>query len=172
MAERKSETARPEADEGSAAGSRQKGAPRGRALALGRGIASVVVLGGLLYLCGVGLYSVIPQVFWPEAGTVDESVSCVAGLTDLRGELFAGAGDRVANAGGDRASLESWLHGWDRRHLALEARCAGEEHDAWELLGRTRQRLEGTLTRFDATEGVLAREMDHTLSRAVPSDAR
>jgi hypothetical protein len=141
-------------------------------LALGRGIASVFVLGGLLYLCGVGLYSVIPQVFWPEAGSVDESVSCEAGLTDLRGELFARAGERVASAGGDQASLESWLDGWDRRHLALEARCAGGEHDAWELLSQARQRLEGTLERFDATEGVLAREMDHTLTRSVPTDAR
>ena len=169
MAERKSETARPQADEDSAAGSRP---PRSRALALGRGIASVVVLGFLLYLCGVGLYSVVPQVFWPEPGTVDPSVTCVAGLTDLRGDLFAQAGERVASAGGDQASLESWLHGWDRRHLALEARCAGGEHDAWELLGRTRQRLEGTLERFDATEGVLAREMDHTLTRTAPRDPR
>jgi len=135
-----------------------------RSRSLGRGIATAVVVAGLVYLCFVGFYSVIPQVFWPERGEAPDGVSCAAGLTDLRGELLARAGDRVASGGGDQASLTTWLDGWDRRHLALEARCDGERHDAWQVLGRLRQRLQGTLERFDAEEGGFARDMDSRLA--------
>jgi hypothetical protein len=52
---------------------------------------------------------------------------------------------------------------WDARHAALEARCGGQGHDAWVLLGRLRQRLESTLVRFDEEEGSLARDVDSAL---------
>ncbi|GAB5541874.1 MAG: hypothetical protein RLO52_32560 [Sandaracinaceae bacterium] len=159
MAERETETDRaPEAP--AAADTR----PGRRSRSLGRGIATSIVVAGLVYLCGVGFYSVIPQVFWPERGEAPEGLSCRDGLTDLRGELLSRAGDRVASGGGGAESLTRWLDDWDRRHLALEARCDGERHDAWQVLGRLRQRLQGTLERFDAEEGGFARDMDSRLA--------
>lgn len=139
---------------------------RGRSRSIGRGIATGIVVALVAYLVGVGFYSVVPQVYWPERAELDESVTCSEGLLDLRGRLLARAGDRVARGGGtDRAGLRRWLRQWDREHLALESRCDGSEHDAWDLLGRLRQRVQATLERFDADEGVLARDLDHTLAR-------
>jgi len=139
---------------------------RGRSRRIGRGIATTLVVALLAYLIGVGLLSVVPQVFWPDRAELDESVTCTEGLLDLRGRLLARAGDRVASGGGEgRAALRRWLHDWDRQHLGLESRCTGSERKAWRLLGQLRQRVQATLERFDADEGELARDLDHTLAR-------
>lgn len=140
---------------------------RGRSRSIGRAIATSLVVALLAYLIGVGFYSVVPTLFWPETIEVAEDVSCADGLADLRAELFARAGDRVASGGGERDALRSWLRGWDRRHLAFEARCE-DQHDAWQLLGRLRQRVQGTLERFDAHERELARDLDRTLAQGSP----
>lgn len=134
---------------------------------VGRAIATTLVVALLAYLVGVGFYSVVPALFWPETDDVAGDPTCVEGLGDLRAELFARAGERVASGGGDRDALRSWLQGWDRRHLALEARCE-DRHDSWRLLGRLRQRVQGTLDRFDAHERELARDLDHTLAQGTP----
>ncbi len=159
MAERKSETARSD-DE-------SRGAePHRRSRSLGRRIATVLVVCGLAYLVGVGLISVIPQVFWPEAAELPTSLSCADGVRELRDELLSFASDHVARAGSDDSrEMRPFFERWDLRHRALEARCEGEEADAWVQLGQTRERLEATLQRFDAEEGALARQVDHTLTR-------
>ncbi|HJL15713.1 MAG TPA: hypothetical protein RMH99_08660 [Sandaracinaceae bacterium LLY-WYZ-13_1] len=157
MAERDSDTARSSEE--------SPGKDRGRSRIIGRGIATALVVALLGYLIVVGFTSVVPQVFWPEGAAMPASVSCTEGLRDLRGELLGRAGDRVASGGGDHEALRAWLAGWDRRHLGLEDRCEGEAHGAWEQLGRLRQRLQATLERFDADEGQLARDLNHTLAR-------
>lgn len=160
MAERESDTARSSREETGRSG-------RGRSRRVGRGIATAVVGALLAYLIGVGMFSVVPQVFWPEHEALDESVTCTDGLLDLRSRLLARAGDRVAAGGGrDGAALRRWLRDWDDRHLALESRCTGaEQQRAWRLLGQLRQRVQATLERFDADEGELARDLDRTLAR-------
>lgn len=128
---------------------------------LGRRIATAVVVCGLAYLIIVGVASVVPQVFWPEKAVVDPSVTCADGLRDLRAELLAFAGEHVARGGSDDGrTVRNFLGPWDLRHRGLEERCAGDERDTWVLLGRMRERLQGTLERFDAEEGALARAVD------------
>ena len=159
MAEPESDTARPPREEASRP-------TRGRSRRLGRRLALAGVVAPLAYLIVVGLASVVPQVFWPPRGDVDPSISCADGLRSLRGELLSRAGERVAAGGGtDGEALRRWLRRWDLSHRALEARCTGPERRAWRLLGQLRQRLQGTLERFDAEEGELARALDHSLAR-------
>jgi len=125
---------------------------------LGRRIATAVVVCALGYLVIVGVASVVPQVFWPARAEIDPSIGCAEGLSDLRSELLTFAGEHVARGGSARnGALEDFLGPWDLRHRGLEERCAGEQRDAWVLLGRMRERLQGTLERFDAEEGALAR---------------
>lgn len=142
--------------------SRARGAGSRR---LGRRIAGGAVIVFLVYLIGVGVISVVPQVFWPEMAELDPAIGCEDGVRDLRTELLTFAGERVASAGGDPAALEAYFDRWDLRHRALEPRCQGDGHHAWTLLGRMRGRLESRLERFDAEEGALAREVDSTLAR-------
>lgn len=131
---------------------------------LGRRIATIVVSSALVYIVTVGVISVVPQAFWPEAATLDPSITCAEGLRDLRAELLAFAGEHVASGGSERGEVvDRFLRPWDLRHRGLEGRCTGEAHHTWELLGRMRQRLESTLARFDAEEGALARAVDQTL---------
>ncbi len=158
MAERKRDT---QERSGESAESRR------RSRSLGRRLATGLVVCGLLYLIGVGLLSVIPQVFWPEAAEVDPSISCADGLRDLRAELLAFAGEHVARGGSDdRETVRNFLGPWDLRHRGLEERCEGDERDAWVRLGQMRERLQGTLYRFDAEEGALARAVDLDLTPA------
>ena len=157
------ERTRSEDDEG------RGSAKKNRSRRLGRGIANTVVVAGLAYLTLSGLTSVIPQIFWPERAELDASVTCEGGLRDLRSELLARAGERVAAGGGARHDLSPWLLDWDRRHLALEARCSGELARSWNLLGRLRERLESDLVRYDAGEGELDRALTHALSAAASS---
>lgn len=140
---------------------------RRRSRSLGRRIATGLVVCGLVYLIGVGFVSVIPQVFWPEGADIDPAIGCADGLRDLRGELLAFAGEHVAAGGSDQPSrVRGYLQRWDLRHRGLEARCqSADESDAWVRLGRMRERLQGTLERFDEEEGALARHVDSTLAR-------
>jgi hypothetical protein len=130
---------------------------------IGRRFATLLYWALALYIVAVGVFSIVPQVFWPHTRALAESVTCVDGLTDLRGELLANAGQRVEQGGARPEALRTWLIDWDARHAALEARCGGQGHDAWVLLGRLRQRLESTLVRFDEEEGSLARDVDSAL---------
>lgn len=141
---------------------------RRRSRSLGRRLATILVVCGLVYLIGVGFVSVIPQVFWPEAAEVDPSISCADGLRDLRAELLGWAGEHVASGGAeDPGPARARLSRWDLRHRGLETRCAAAgEEDAWVLLARMRERLQGTLERFDDEEGALARHVDSTLTRS------
>lgn len=155
--ERETDNARPDEDR---AARRDR---RGRK-SLGRRIATVVVSLAILYLVGVGLASVIPQVFWPDRVALDPSLTCAEGLREMRAELLARSSDRVASLGAQE-DLTPFFARWDERHVALEPRCSGSELDAWELLGRLRQRVDDTLERVDDEEGDLARRMDNTLAR-------
>ena len=117
------------------------------------------------YLIGVGLVSVIPQIFWPEQVELPQDLSCREGLSQLREELLSYSSGRVRSPDGVAAGFGPFFDNWDNRHVALESRCAsGNEQDAWELLGRLRQRVQGTLERYDREEAELARALDSTLT--------
>ncbi len=129
-----------------------------------RRVAGAFFASAIVYLIAVGLFSVIPQIFWPEHSELPEDVTCRAGLDELRGELLGYSAARVRDPA-DQTAPAPFFVGWDDRHVALMARCApGEERDAWELLGRMRQRVQGTLERYDREEAELARAMDSTLA--------
>lgn len=132
---------------------------------LGRRIATAVVLGGIAYLIGVGIYSVIPQVFSPPTATLPDDLTCTDGLTDIRAELLSHAATRIEQGGSDSPDdLRAWLRGWDRHHAALETRCQGDELGRWEMLGLLRRRLQGTLERYDREVGELARATNRASS--------
>ncbi len=129
----------------------------------GRAIATTVIAGGILYLIGVGFYSVIPQIFFPPHAELPAGVTCAGGVDDLRDELMSFAGERVETGGdADPAALRRWLRDWDGRYHALEARCDAHERPRWSLLGRLRRRLQGTLERYGREEGELARAIEST----------
>lgn len=122
-----------------------------------------MIAGGILYLIGVGFYSVIPQVFFPPQAELPAGVTCANGVHALRSELLASAGARVEMGGdADPASLRRWLRDWDARYHALEARCSARELERWSLLGRLRRRLQGTLERYGREEGELVRAIEST----------
>lgn len=120
----------------------------------------------IIYLCGVGLYSVVPQVFYPQPAEIPEDLTCRDGLGRLRAELLTYSADRIRlPSNSEAAPPGDFFAEWDPRHVALESRCTtGTEGEAWELLGRLRQRVQGTLERYDREEGELARAMDSTLA--------
>ncbi|MCB9596184.1 MAG: hypothetical protein H6719_25910 [Sandaracinaceae bacterium] len=120
--------------------------------------------GGILYLIGVGFYSVIPQLFSPETADLPADLTCSEGVDELRDELMTHASTRITTGGeADPADLRSWLRGWDGRYHALEPRCSAGDLDRWTLLGRLRYRIQGTLERFDREDGELVRAL-HTRS--------
>lgn len=124
---------------------------------LGRTIATVIVASGIVYLLGVGLVSVIPQIFTPARADLPQELSCQDGLDELRAELLDRAGERVSAGGSDTRDLRAWLDDWDARYHGLEPRCEGNQYQRWTLVGRLRRRIEGTLERFDREDGALAR---------------
>ncbi|MBX3272146.1 MAG: hypothetical protein KF729_17910 [Sandaracinaceae bacterium] len=122
-----------------------------------------MVAGGILYLIGVGFYSVIPRVFSPPASELPASVTCARGVETLRVELLDRAAERVRTGGeADPSALRRWLRDWDGRYHALAPRCGAGEQARWALLGRLRYRLQGTLERYDREDGELARAIQHT----------
>src|SRR5690606_10227867 len=123
-----------------------------------------VVVFALAYLVIVGVISVVPQVFWPTRAEIDPSVGCAEGVRELQDELLTFAGDHVAKGGSaEGGTVRDFLASWDLRYRGLEDRCAGDERRAWKLLGRMRERLQGTLERFDEEEGALARTIHSTI---------
>lgn len=160
MAERESAES---GDEGASAPEGDR--PRGRSRSIGRGLATGLVVAFLAYLIGSGVVSVVPQIFWPRVDAPPPNVRCEEGLSQLRAELLARAGDHVSE-GGTAEDLRPWLRDWDRRHLALEDRCGDTHARTWDLLGRMRQRLASTLRRFDDGEGDLDRDLLRALEGA------
>ena len=140
---------------------------KGRSGRLGRRIANLIVIAGLAYLLLSGLFSVIPQIFWPARTEPPPATTCAEGLRDLRAELLARAGERVSAGGAESDDLDAWLRDWDRRHRGLEARCDGPGADSYFLLGRLRERLESDLHRYEAGEA----DLDRALTRSLASSA-
>lgn len=131
-----------------------------------RRIVTVLMASVIVYLCGVGLYSVVPQVFYPQTAEIPADLTCRDGLGRLRAELLTYSADRIRlPSDTEAAPVAAFFAEWDPRYMGLESRCASDsEAEAWELLGRLRQRVEGTLERYDREEGELARAMDSTLA--------
>lgn len=148
---------------------------RKRERSLGRRIATGIFWVLTLYMAAVGFYSIIPQVFAPQAAAwADEAVpdGCGEGLGDLKSELLARASARVA-AGGiddDGRSLERWLRSWDERYLALGSRCEGEAESAHEALGQLRDRTGTALQRFDDEQAALAHRIDRAIETTLPEE--
>ncbi|MFK7987809.1 MAG: hypothetical protein AB8I08_17460 [Sandaracinaceae bacterium] len=134
---------------------------RGKTGRLGRWIANSIVVAGLAYLILSGLFSVIPQIFWPERAELDSSVTCTEEVVNLRSELLAHFGERVSAGGHSTDDLTPWLRDWDQRHAALADRCDGAPSHS--LLGRLRERLESDLSRFEAGAGDLDRALIDSL---------
>lgn len=97
---------------------------------LGRRVAVGVYVLVATWVIGAGLRSVIPQVFWPEAGVRQVREPCAPALGLLADEL-----ERIATVRDEGARRERWRD-WDRRWLSLHETCSGEA--SLELLHRAR----------------------------------
>lgn len=156
-----------------------EGRPRvasgGRAARIGRRVGALVFWVGAVYLAIVGFYSIIPQVFFPKSSYEQPAgATCEDGVTALRGELLARAGQRVSGGGvaEDETSLRRWLDDWDDRYAAVGDGCEGSAGEAWAALGRLRHRTEITLRRFDEEQAPLVREIDRRLRADYQSSSR
>ncbi|MGE0787007.1 MAG: hypothetical protein AB7S26_15140 [Sandaracinaceae bacterium] len=134
-----------------------------------RAIVGVLIGAVIVYLLGVGLASVVPELFWPRAAALSPDVQCEPALRELRTSLLEYAADRTRAAAGTEESMEPFFDGWDDRFMGLESRCE-DEHDAWDLLGRLRQRTQGSLERQAREEGELARALDDALGGPAPAN--
>lgn len=105
-----------------------------------------------VWIVTVGLASIIPQIFWPEAGSdTPQAANCGTVLTMLEDELLAHIGENILSARRphQREELSRWLEAWDLRLLGAQPTCGGNETKALTELSRLRHGLRGLVDRFD-----------------------
>ncbi len=122
------------------------------------------------WIVTVGLSSIIPAIFWPEAaaeGRVDDT-SCGNALLELEGELLDHVGANMLRVRDktQREELSRWLEAWDRRLVAMRPTCKAEEQTAWTELSRLRHGLRGLVDRFDREQAPRLRHIDALLRGA------
>ncbi len=103
----------------------------------------------MIYIAAVGFYSVVPQVFFPEADpALAPEGPCPTAFATLRDELVEAAERHVGRRPQELGPL---LERWDARYAALRQRC----DDPGERELQLRHRLETTLRHYDRNEGSL-----------------
>lgn len=122
-------------------------------------------MGGLyallvLYAIGSGLFSVVPQIFWPaEAHGVparEPSEGCPAALAALEAELRSQAAHAAQHLDGRSAASRAWLDTWDERYRALGPACGRLR--SYPLLARVRYAVEDSVLRSIAETAESAAE--------------
>jgi hypothetical protein len=114
------------------------------------------------WIITVGLSSIIPQIFHPEASHAAGTGSCAAQLRGLTGELLTRTSAAIARAPqkGERETLTEWLARWDDRLLAAKPDCTKHELPAWDELSRLRHGMRGLVDRFDHEQAPRVRKLD------------
>ena len=114
------------------------------------------------WIITVGLSSIIPQIFHPEASHAAGTGSCAAQLRALKGELLDRTSSAIARAPqrGERDMLTEWLARWDDRLLAAKPDCTKEELAAWDELSRLRHGMRSLVDRFDHEQAPRVRKLD------------
>jgi hypothetical protein len=115
----------------------------------------------------VGLASIIPQIFSPEAVAQGEG-GCATALQSLENELLAHVGEALQDVPlvATRDEVEPWLADWDQRHAGLRGQCTASLQPAWVELGRLRHGLAGLLERFDREQLPRIRTIERALGSA------
>lgn len=109
---------------------------------VGRRVAWTIYWALAVYVCGAGLCSAIPQIFWPEA-----SVPQVQPTTDCPTTLALLADELVGHGALRQPERHDRLRDWDRQFLSLHDACSGEP--AYEALYRARYAVETQASRVD-----------------------
>ncbi len=115
-------------DEGRSRGQEQRPAAEGKRPKrtdlgkVGRRAAAVVYGILALWISGAALWSVVPQIFWPGAGTQIAADDCAGTLGELRGALLDAAGACVAETQ-PIAAFRGSLASWDERYQSLRGAC-------------------------------------------------
>jgi hypothetical protein len=114
------------------------------------------------WLITVGLSSIIPQIFAPEARAGSSDGSCAMQLGDLERELLdhTSAAMARAPATGERESLDQWLSAWDQRLTSARPSCSKTELNAADELARLRHGMRGLIDRFDQEQAPRVRKLD------------
>lgn len=115
----------------------------------------------------VGLASIIPQIFRPEAVAQGDG-DCGSALQTLENELLAHVGETLQEVPlvATRDEVEPWLSDWDQRHAGLRSQCKASLQPAWVELGRLRHGLTGMLERFDREQLPRIRTIERALGSA------
>jgi hypothetical protein len=149
-------------------------AERGRGRHTGRLVATGIVWLMIAYAVGIGLISVIPQVFWPTPSAAAEPVlsgSCDEALLTLERTLLERVSARFQPGREPPTEPDAvWLERWDGHYTALRSRCAHDDDHPYELLGRLRHRIGILLRRFEREQAPLIRRIERSLAPPTPSD--
>ncbi len=130
------------------------------------------------WLITVGLSSIIPQIFHPEASHAAHAGptagSCAHALRTLEGELLARTSQAIAHAPrpGERETLTDWLAKWDARLLAEKPNCNQPELTAWDELSRLRHGMRGLVDRFDREQAPRVKKLDALVGPAPDVEAQ
>lgn len=133
---------------------------------VGRRVAWGLYWALAVFVCGAGLYAIIPQVFWPDATVpqVQPTTDCAAVLTLLADELAGHGALRPPER-------HTRLREWDRQYLSFHDACSREP--AYQALYRARYAVETQASRVDDDVAPLLDEVRAALSSpAFPGDRR
>lgn len=134
---------------------------------IGRRVATALYWVLTFYVVGAGLFSVVPQVFWPAEAygvAAAEAPICPDEIASLRTDLLDLAAARTRAPGEE--PVRPFLEPWDERYRALEASCGADP--SYALLARLRYRVEEHLLRYEADVAPL----DEDTRRALEEGAR
>ncbi len=126
------------------------------------------------WIVGVGLASIIPEVFWPGGdASARAQGSCADTLRSLRSELLTRAGERMTHAPrpGEREELGIWLEAWDASLTGASPGCTVNEREAAGELARLRFGLSALIQRFDREQTPHIRKIDALLGMTAPATA-
>lgn len=126
------------------------------------------------WLVGVGLASIIPEIFWPGGDpSASAQGSCAETLREMREELLTRASESFARAAmpGEREELSAWLEAWDHRLQGANATCNETERKASTELARLRFGMSGLIQRFDLEQTPHIKKIDALLDARAPTPA-
>jgi hypothetical protein len=126
------------------------------------------------WLVGVGLASIIPEIFWPGGDpSASAQGSCDDTLRELRDELLTRASKSIERAAtrGEREELSAWLEAWDHRLQGANATCNQTERKAVTELARLRFGMSGLIQRFDLEQTPHIKKIDALLEPRAPATA-
>ena len=117
---------------------------------MGRAIGIALFWLLALHVIGTSTYSVVGQLYWPEAFDADPlERDCADRLGQLQQELLGASGQWLH--GGSAAELKRWFSAWDTRFARVPTNCGTLERAREDLLA-LRTDLERMLREYQQTQ--------------------